>query len=83
MGVRFICDGCDGMIPDGVEPVEVGTVLRRQYCEKCGEAALGYTKEVNEAHTRIAQLWENEISWLRRTYTGPDATPPLKLLPDA
>ena len=83
MGVRFSCDGCDTMIPDGVEPVEVGTVLKRQYCEKCGEAALAYTKEVNEAHTRIAKLWENELSWLRCSYTGSDASIPLKLLPDA
>jgi len=85
MGVRFSCDGCDTMIPEGVEPVEVGTVLKRQYCPMCGEAAREYMREVNIAHTELAEQWEKKLDHLRHVFTRAKTNDgiSLKLLPDA
>ena len=76
MSVRYACDGCGEMMPEGKQPAKVGSVLQRDYCECCQPIAKAYLALVNELHNDIASEWQRRLAEIRATSVG------IKLLPD-
>lgn len=56
------CDGCGGQV---AEPIVVGHVIKRDYCEECAKSAEAFlaAEEDNRAHfhRRFAEIRENLI----------------------
>ena len=88
MSVRYACDGCGEMMPEGKQPAKVGSVLARDYCECCQPIAKSYLALVNELHNDIATEWQRRLAEIRARFTTvkleADEEHPvgIKLLPD-
>ena len=76
MSIRYACDGCGEMMPEGKQPARVGSVLARDYCECCQPVAKAYLALVNELHTDIASEWQRRLAAIRAKFAN------LPLLPD-
>lgn len=68
MGVRYVCDGCGELMPDGAEVRKVGVIKVREYCKGCAEHAEEYMKELNEAHTDLCKRWGVEAKGIRERF---------------
>ena len=84
MSVRYACDGCGEMMPEGKQPARVGSVLARDYCECCQPVAKAYLDLVSVLHTDIANEWQRRLAAIRATAcAGEDGGHVgIKLLPD-
>lgn len=78
MAIRYACDGCGQMVPEGARPRQLGIVLRREYCAVCAPVAEAYMTAVNEAHSRQAEAWAATLKMIRADYLGAS----MKALPD-
>ena len=84
MGTRYVCDGCQGLMPANATPKKVGTVKAREYCAGCAGKAEAYMKAVNKAHAELAKQWQARLQQIRQEFadgcaclpdTAPEAMP--------
>ena len=84
MGTRYVCDGCQELMPSDATPQKVGTIKAREYCDKCAVAAEAYMKAVNKAHAELAKQWRVRLEQIRQEFadgcaclpdTAPEAMP--------
>ena len=80
MSVRYACDGCGEMMPEGKQSAKLGTVLARDYCEGCLPIAKSYLALVNELHNDIASEWQRRLAAIREKFAADSVG--MKLLPD-
>jgi transcription elongation factor Elf1 len=54
MAKAFTCDGCGAPVTED-SMVELGHVLKSQYCETCGEKVKSLAAQIDQLHTEIAE----------------------------
>ena len=68
MGVRFVCDGCQKLMPANATPKKVGMVCPREYCAGCAGKAEAYMRALNKAHAELAAQWQVKLQQLRQEH---------------
>ena len=74
MSVTYACDGCSQFVE---EPIKLGMVIRRDYCEKCAVPVRKYLEEQDELHDRLSSEWTLGMAELRKKWSEK-----AKVLPD-
>lgn len=65
MAISFSCDGCGTKI---TEPVKVGHITKREYCEKCAEIANQFIADEEALRVELQEKFIDERALLIAKY---------------
>ena len=79
MAIKHICDGC--FTPIDGDPLQIGHVVKRDYCDECGSVAAHYMAKLDDVHDKAAKVFSDGMTELREHYADklnalPDYYPP-------